>query len=53
MEKTPPSGLDFAARECHDGKYTDEEVEDVKSCGHIFIMIVIISGYNAIYCSVS
>ena len=48
----PPSGLDFA-REYHDGKYTDEEVEDVKSCGRIFIMIVIISGYNAIYCSVS
>ena len=48
----PPSGLDFA-REYHGGKYSDEEVEDVKTCFRVFLMIIMISGFSAIYFAVS
>lgn len=48
----PPSGLDYA-RQYHDGKYTDEEVGDVKSCCRIFILVALISGFTAIYFAVS
>ena len=48
----PPSGLDFA-REYHGGKYSDEEVGDVKTCFRVFLMIIMISGFSAVYFAVS
>ncbi len=44
----PPSGLDYA-RQYYDGKYTDEQVGDVRSCGRIFVIVAMISGYTAVY----
>ena len=48
----PPSGLDYA-RQHHGGKYTDEEVEDVRTFGRIMVFILSLSGYMIIYSAVS
>lgn len=48
----PPSGLDHAL-ERHGGVYTEEDVESVRSCGRIALMIIAMSGYFVIYFAVS
>lgn len=48
----PPSGLDYA-REYHGGKYTDEQVQDIRSCGKILILVCCISGFSIAYTAVS
>lgn len=48
----PPSGLEYA-RQYHGGKYTDEQVQDVRSFARIAIMIVTLSGFMATYAAVS
>lgn len=50
----PPSGLDHALV-YHGGKYTEEEVESVRSCLRIGLMIFVIAmnGFFAIYFAVS
>lgn len=47
----PPSGLEYA-RQYHDGKYTDEQVGDVRSFVRIILVIIMISGYSATYVGV-
>lgn len=48
----PPSGLEFA-REYHGGKYSDENVEDVRSCGRVSLIILLLSGFSVTYAAVS
>ena len=48
----PPSGLDYA-RQHHGGKYTDEEVEDVRTFGRIMVFLLSLSGYMIVYSTVS
>jgi hypothetical protein len=48
----PPSGLEFA-REYHGGKYSDEQVDDVRSFAKIALIILSLSGFSATYAGVS
>ena len=48
----PPSGLDYA-RQHHGGKYTDEEVEDVRTFGRIMVFLLSLSGFMILYYAVS
>ena len=48
----PPSGLDYA-REYHGGKYTDEDVEDVRTFGRVVLFILSLSGFMMLYYAVS
>ena len=48
----PPSGLDYA-RQHHGGKYTDEEVEDVRTFGRIMVFLLSLSGFMILYWAVS
>ena len=48
----PPSGLEYA-RQYHGGKYTDEQVQDVRSFGRILLVIATLSGFMITYGAVS
>ena len=48
----PPSGLDFA-RQHHGGRYTDEEVEDVRTFGRVMVFILSLSAFLLPYNGVS
>lgn len=48
----PPSGLEYA-RQYHGGKYTDEQVQDVRSFGRILLVILTLSGFVSTYGAVS
>ena len=48
----PPSGLEYA-RQYHGGKYTDEQVQDVRSFGRVLLVIVTLSGFVSTYGAVS
>ena len=44
----PPTGLDYA-RQHHGGKYTDEDVEDVRTFGRVVLFILSLSGFMMLY----
>ena len=48
----PPSGLDYA-RQHHGGKYTNEEVEDVRTFRRIMVFLLSLSGFMILYYAVS
>ena len=48
----PPSGLDYA-RQYHGGKYSDENVEEVRSFRRILPIILLLSGFSLTYAAVS
>lgn len=48
----PPSGLEYA-REYHGGKYSEEQVQDVRTFGRIVLFIMTLSGFMITYAAVS